>query len=215
MGCGDCGKEDAYLGVKVLNKMKVDIEVKDFSCGCDFFGSDDEKLKTLAKENEKLLKKYSLVVVGCARCYHVLKEYNNVKVKHILEVIYDRMHHTKREFYGSGDVFYHDPCYLTRYEHVMDEPRWILSRLGYNVREFKTNREKSDCCGDYSPIRVLRERNAEMRLGQLPKTAKVTAGCPKCIQNFSSFNKTNSKIRIKHFLELVDDALGIEIPAVN
>lgn len=215
MGCTDCGKEDAYLGVKVLNKMKVDVEVKDFSCGCEFYGTDPEKIEHLKTQNQKLLNKYDDVVVGCARCFHVLKtHYPDKKVHHISQVIYDRLKHTKRSFVGSGEVFYHDPCFLSRYEKVFDEPRKSLERLGYEVREFKNCRERTDCCGDYSPIRVMRERASELRLSQLPKIATVTAACPKCTQNFASFNKSNSKISVRHYLELVDDALNIEIPAV-
>jgi hypothetical protein len=79
-----------------------------------------------------------------------------------------------------------------------------------------------------------------MRLQQAPRGSLITSACPKCTQNFhsfnrkmpiaesspspaldttstgnvsTSFNKTNDKT-IKHFLDLVDRALNIEIAAV-
>ncbi len=213
MGCKECGNEESYLGVKVLNKVGVSPDIKEFTCGCDFFGVDEDKILALAEQNKKFLKHYNLVIVGCARCYHVLMEYYPyIDVAHISEILYDHLKdaHDDHKFTGSGDVFYHDPCYLTRFGHVTEEPREVLSILGYNVREFKNNMEKTDCCGGYSPIRALRSRAAEMRLDQIPKKAMVTSSCPKCTQNFQNFNTTNSK-SIKHFLELVDDALNIKI----
>jgi len=212
MGCDECGRDEAYLAVKVLKKLGVKAEVRDFHCGCDFFGTDEERIKELVKANERVLDDCQMVIVGCGRCYHVIKKYYSIKSKHIAVVIHDRLKDMHHEFAGHGDVLYHDPCYLSRFEHIVDSPREILSILGYNVREFKNNKEKTDCCGDYSTIQSLRGRAAEIRLAQAPKGALITAACPKCTRNFADFNKLNSKITVKPFLELVDEALNIEIP---
>ena len=214
MGCKECGNDEAYLGVKVLSKLGVTVEAKEFSCGCDFCGIDEPKILEIAKANKKVLKGYGKVIVGCARCLYVLKKYYGMEAVHITEVIAERMEGMEKKFIGSGDVFYHDPCYLARYEVVMDAPRDILKKLGYNLIEFKSNREKTDCCGDYSPIQAMRERGAVLRLNQVASEGIVTAACPKCTQNFSCFNKANSKITVKPFLELVDYALDMDIPSV-
>lgn len=212
MGCKDCGSEEAYLGVKVLKKLGVGIDSKEFQCGCEFFGIDDEKITALATENKKLLSKYGTVIVGCARCLHVMRTHYKVKARHITEVIYEKVK-TSKGFIGSGNVLYHDPCFLARYERIMTEPREILTIMGYDVKEFKNNKEKTDCCGDYSPLQVVRARGAELRLAQAPKTALITSACPKCTQNLSAFNSPDSKITVKPFLELVDKALNKDIPA--
>jgi Fe-S oxidoreductase len=202
------------MGVKVLNKLGIDVAASDFQCGCDYFGTDERRIKALAEENGKLLSDYDTVIVGCARCYHVFKKYYDIKVKHISQIIDKKLRSWNHDLKGSGDVFYHDPCYLARFEKVMEEPREVLRILGYTVREFKNNRERTDCCGDYSNVRALRSRAAELRLEQLPANSTVTAACPKCTQNFSSFNKPNSKITVKPFLELVDSALNVDIADV-
>jgi len=212
MGCDNCGRDEAYLAVNVLKKLGVKVEVKDFHCGCDFFGVDEETIKELARENEGILGGAQTVIVGCGRCYHVMKKYYKVKAKHIAVVILERLHEMNHKFAGQGDVLYHDPCFLSRYHHIVDSPRDILKILGYSIREFKNNKEKTDCCGDYSPIQALRERGAEIRLAQAPKGALLTSICPKCTRNFSDFNKPNSKITVKPFLEIVDQALNIKIP---
>jgi Fe-S oxidoreductase len=212
MGCKNCGNEESYLGVKVLNKLGVEPDINEFSCGCDYFGMDEDKIISIAEENKHLLKGYSLAIVGCARCYHVMRKYYKyIKVKHISQIIFEKL--PDSDYGGSGEVFYHDPCFLARYEHLTENPRKVLETLGYSVREFKNNRTKTDCCGGYSPIRALRDRASDMRLDTIPKKSAITSPCPKCTQNFLTFNKSNDK-SIRHFLELVDDALGIEIAAV-
>ncbi len=214
MGCHDCGSDEGYLGVKVLNKLGVDVDVREFSCGCEFFGVDEGRIEALVEENNTFLKDYNLVIVGCARCYHIFREFYNIKAKHISQVIYEKLRSVDGNFIGSGEVFYHDPCYLARFHHLMDEPRRVLEILGYTIREFKNNRSNTDCCGDYSPIRVLRQRGAEMRLAQAPRKCVITAACPKCTNNFSEFKPQDSRIQVRQFLDLVDHALNIEIPAV-
>ncbi len=219
MGCRDCGSEDTYMGVNVLARLGISAESREFECGCDLYGSDGSRLASHVAENMKSLKGFSQAIVGCARCYHVMKAYYPLEVVHISDVILKRISAMERSFGGSGDVYYHDPCYLARFEKLMDGPREALRILGYTVREFPASREKADCCGDYSPSRAIRERGAEMRLSQLAQVrdpaAKciVTAACPKCTNNFSSFNKENSKITVKHYLELVDEALSSVNPA--
>jgi Fe-S oxidoreductase len=215
MGCHDCGNEESYLGVKVLNKVGLEPDINQFTCGCDYYGTDESKILSLVEQNKPLLKKYKTVIVGCARCFHLMRTYYEyIDVQHISHVLYEHLRDADpAQFVGSGDVYYHDPCYLTRFQHITENPRRVLEILGYNVKEFKNNRKKTDCCGGYSPIRVLRERASDMRLQQIPKKAAVTSACPKCTQNFHNFNKTNDK-SIKHFLDLVDHALNIEIAAV-
>lgn len=213
MGCDDCGRGEAYLAVKVLKKLGVKTEVRDFDCGCDFYGSDEARIKELVGENKRLLDDYQKVIVGCGRCYHVMKTYYPGKTKHISVLILEKLRGMDHKFSGHGDVLYHDPCFLSRHHHIVDSPREILTKLGYTVREFKNNKERSDCCGDYSPVQALRERPAEIRMGQAPKGALLTAACPKCTTNFSDFNNPNSKITVRPFLELVDQALNMEIPA--
>ena len=43
-------------------------------------------------------------------------------------------------------VYYHDPCYLARYEGVLDAPRRVLAQVA-DVREFGWSRKDTECCG--------------------------------------------------------------------
>jgi Fe-S oxidoreductase len=213
MGCKGCGADEGYLGVKVLQKLGVPVETKEFQCGCDFYGVDNDRIGALVKVNLKVLSGYGTVIVGCARCLQVFRRYYNIKARHMTEVIAERLEELDQKFIGSGNVIYHDPCFLARYAGITEEPREILKRLGYNVIEFANNREGADCCGDYTLLQAMRARGATLRLGQTTADGIVTAGCPKCTQNFLCFNKANSKITVKPFLELVDYALNMDMSA--
>ena len=43
-------------------------------------------------------------------------------------------------------VYYHDPCYLARYEGIIDAPRQVLEKVA-DVREFGWSHQDTECCG--------------------------------------------------------------------
>jgi Fe-S oxidoreductase len=47
---------------------------------------------------------------------------------------------------GSKTISFHDPCYLSRYNHIMEAPRRVISAVGKPV-EIPRNRHSSFCCG--------------------------------------------------------------------
>jgi Fe-S oxidoreductase len=211
MGCGGCsgGDPERILAESVLEKLGIPFETKDLSCGCNFYDWGDEaRLEKMAEEAKQVYKWNRFVIVGCGRCLFVLRKYHGIEAKHISQVVLEALQGMELRKRRRGRVVYHDPCFLARYERVMEAPRKVLKLLGYEVMEFKNNREKTDCCGDYSVFPALRQRIASTRLGQAKGGDPITAACPKCIMNFRDLNKENDKkTRIKSFLELVDACL--------
>lgn len=215
IGCKDCsGDQDEVDAAKhILTALKVPFESREFECGCSsLVWGDKEKFLKLVEESRKFVKNKKYVIVGCGRCLYVLKHYHNVPVKHISQVVWGKIMDMELPSVDRGKILYHDPCYLTRYEGVMDEPRDVLRKLGYNVLEFENNRKKTNCCGDYTLFHALRRKIAESRLSEVPskyKNVPITAGCSTCIKNFRDFNKTSDKkFTINSFLEVIDSALG-------
>ena len=85
----------------------------------------------------------------------------------------------------EGDVTVHDSCVYARYEHVIEEPRLLLERAGYTVREPRDNRELTHCCG--GPIESLFPTMAheigDKRVQQFKEAGgkKVATMCPICM----------------------------------
>jgi Fe-S oxidoreductase len=101
----------------------------------------------LAKE----LSRYGTVLMGCSACTHALRELypaEGVRVSaEILHVSEYLAHHVERvPERAGGAAWYHDPCYLARWEKVMEGPRRLLGRVA-EVKEFAWSHEATDCCG--------------------------------------------------------------------
>jgi len=85
----------------------------------------------------------------------------------------------------EGDVTIHDSCVYARYENVIEEPRQLLRRAGYTIKEPKDNRNLTHCCG--GPIESLFPSLAHQiggrRVQQLKEAnvKSVAAMCPICM----------------------------------
>ena len=88
----------------------------------------------------------------------------------------------------ATDVTFHDPCYLGRYSHTVDEPRALLARFGGEVKEPERTRENPFCCGAGGGLLFADKeeqpgsRISDMRYGQLRATGArtVVTACPFC-----------------------------------
>ena len=108
----------------------------------------------------------------------------DIEVKSYLEVLAASnslrpLHNVKKE------ITVHDSCVYARYEDVIEEPRQLLRRAGYTVKEPKDNRDLTLCCG--GPIESLFPKMAHQigrkRVEQL-KNANgqgVATMCPICM----------------------------------
>jgi len=85
----------------------------------------------------------------------------------------------------SGEVAIHDSCVYARYENVIEEPRKLLERAGYTIREPKDNRDLTHCCG--GPIESLFPKMAHEIGGKRVKQLQIANGgsvatmCPICM----------------------------------
>jgi Fe-S oxidoreductase len=83
-------------------------------------------------------------------------------------------------------VTYHDPCYLARYNGVIDAPRAILNSLGLGMHEMPRHGARALCCGGgggtpYTDVPGKR-RVGDIRMAQAMETgaAIVAVACPGC-----------------------------------
>ena len=148
----------------------------------------------LAQQNVETLReaKVKKIVATCPHCFNTLgNEYEQLGLK--VEVV----HHTQLLAHLvkegkltpvepiSGDVTYHDPCYLGRHNRVFDAPREVLGEAA-NLVEMPRNQERSFCCGAGGARRWMEEKigkriNIERTEEALSTGAKTIAvGCPFC-----------------------------------
>jgi Fe-S oxidoreductase len=129
-------------------------------------------------------------------CTHTLAELipkhvpgYDLEVKHFLQVVLEGIESRQLRFPREVKVVYHDPCQLSRYLGLIDEPRRILKSIkGIELVEPDwTYGEWSTCCGGGGGFEVvfpeLSQILAANRARELVETgAKViVTHCPGCV----------------------------------
>lgn len=192
------GKKSINNAIRILNFLGIEpsIEENELCCGHDlYWQGNEEAFKKLAERNYAYLKNYKRIIVSCPECYRTLAvEYKNLgyelNVFHISEVLNENISNLLKlneSNAGKGEkekVAYHDSCRLARFMNVYDEPRKVLSALGFGIAELEMNREQSLCCGisawvncDYDNKKIR-----ELKLEQVKRANvnKLIVPCPKC-----------------------------------
>ncbi len=144
--------------------------------------------------NEKLdSSKPKRIVASCTHCFNaLLNDYpqlgGDYSVVHHTQLIDELMNAGRLPPMDiSGEVTYHDPCYLGRHNGIYEAPRDVLEQSGLTLKEMPRNRNNSFCCGaggaqfwkEEEPGRV---RVSENRFQEAVATgaAKVAVACPFC-----------------------------------
>jgi Fe-S oxidoreductase len=151
----------------------------------------------LATANVETLNRYrpKTIVTACPHCFNTLgNEYPQFGGQ------YEVVHHSqylarlveegrlRAESFESGTWTYHDPCYLTRYNGVVDEPRALLAAVpGLELREMERHGKGTFCCGAGGGRMWMEEQrgtrvNAERTRQALETGAEgIATACPFCL----------------------------------
>ena len=112
----------------------------------------------------------------------------DINVVNYLEIL-SSIEELKIKHYGNSLKYViHDPCYYTRFENIIEEPRKLLLRAGIQIVEPRRAKELTYCCG--GPIESifpsLAGAIAEARLEELREySTQIITLCPICLANFS------------------------------
>lgn len=114
-------------------------------------------------------------------------------------------------------VTYHDPCYLARYNGVVEAPRRLLRALGCELVEMPRNRADTFCCGAgggriWMDDSALTERPSENRIREAVALdiAYFVVACPKDVTMYSDAVKTtghDDRLAVRDITLLVQEAL--------
>jgi Fe-S oxidoreductase len=163
------------------------------------------------------------VLTHCAHCFNSFKnEYPDFG--EMPPVI----HHTQliQELVGSGrlktaraheqKVVFHDPCYLGRYNDVVDAPRNVLRSVpGVVLAETDQSKKQSFCCGAGGAHMWRTQEGGTVRIGatrltQLAETSatRVVTGCPFCMAMLEEAAQNGGgAVEVGDISEIVRDSL--------
>jgi Fe-S oxidoreductase/nitrate reductase gamma subunit len=181
----------------------------------------------MANNNIKIFKDRGIkkVITYCPHCYHTLKnDYRQYGIE--LEVI----HHTEligNLLQGSnlninqssdlGNVVFHDPCYLGRYNNIYESPRMAITMTtGQVPSEMKRHHNRSFCCGAGGGRMWMEEKigrrinvlRVEEAIDENPST--ICVSCPYCMTMFEDGLKdkgTDDKVQVLDLAEVVARAI--------
>jgi Fe-S oxidoreductase len=119
----------------------------------------------------------------------------HIPTKNYLEVLTEHKMGLQRAM--DVEVVIHDSCCYARYEGVINEPRVLLERAGFRIKEPKDSGMLTMCCG--APIEALNPRKAlgvaEKRVAQLKEAGEnIVTACPLCLASLSRAAKDGAKI---------------------
>ena len=168
------------------------------------------------------VKKVIGLVPGCTSAlrnvYPKYVEGYDLEVQHVLEVIAKRLKETdaKPKVKKKVAVTYHDPCQLSRYLEIIDEPRQIMNAIE-GVELIEPDPEQcgrwSTCCGGgglEASDSELSERVGLKRLEELLKTGAsvILSNCPACdLQLTTLTKKVDPNVKVVDLVKFLDDAL--------
>jgi len=181
----------------------------------------------MVRDNVKIFKERGVkkVITECPHCYNTLKnDYRQygmeLEVIHHTELIYDLLKAGKLVLNGSkdtGNVVFHDSCYLGRYNGIYEAPRSVVASVtGQAPAEMERRYDKSFCCGagggrmwmEESTGKRINVARVEEALKKDPRTICVC--CPYCLTMFADGlknKKADDKVQVLDLAEIVAQAL--------
>jgi Fe-S oxidoreductase len=148
------------------------------------------------------------IVTTCPHCLHTLKnEYpafgGNYTVIHHTQFISEllckgllKLESSVLEDGIPGKITYHDPCYLGRHNHIINEPRSDINNIGFNLTELPRHGMKSFCCGAGGSQMWKEEEHGLERINTNRFTEALSTGanvlavsCPFCMIMLSDAKK--------------------------
>ncbi|MGC2295552.1 MAG: (Fe-S)-binding protein [Candidatus Dormiibacterota bacterium] len=179
--------------------------------------------QVVKKLGERAVRK---VIASCPHCFNSMaREYPD------LGGDYEVIHHTQllaqlldqgrielKESLRGGEITYHDPCYLGRWNGEYDAPRRVLQAIpGAKLVEMKRTRNEAMCCGAGGGRLFIEEtrgtRINRVRVQQAEETGAGTAAlaCPFCATMFTEgISSQEVAMESRDIAVLVAQSMGLD-----
>lgn len=233
-------KEDPYTpvlksSVSVLRKLGVDVgymREEEPCCGSPMhYGGFEGEYAAWARKSYQKFKSFGAkkligLVPGCTSAlrdvYPRYVEGYDLEVQHLFEIVAKRLKETgiKPKSKERLVVTYHDPCQLSRYLEITEEPREIIRSIE-GVEFVDVGAEQcgkwSTCCGGGN-LEIthpeLSERVGKRRMEELLQTGAsvVLSSCPACdFQLARVAKKMRPEVRVIDLIRFIDEGLDEEL----
>jgi len=183
----------------------------------------EEEASQMARRNVDHFSKVraEAIISLCPTCTMVIKEQYPQLVGDSISNIMDinefmlQSDLTKDLAVSPQVVTYHDPCHLSFGLGIKKEPRKILNAIeGLELKEMK---HPDECCG-FAGLFSLHFRDmaktlTNTKMENIHNTAAdtVVTSCPGCIMQLEAMQqKSRKKVRIRHIVEVIDEAMHRE-----
>jgi heterodisulfide reductase subunit D len=185
---------------------------------------DMERAEEFAKHNIEQIERTGAktVVTSCPACRVVLNwEYpkllgkpNNFRVLHTVQLLVEAVTDGRVDVGKTipSRVTYHDPCNMTRYGGLVEEPRQILRKLSSDFVEMPSKGVDSRCCGGGGMIQAvneeLQQKLTSARLAEAQGTGAsiLATTCPTCTKYLSQ-DAGKHGLRVADLTELLVESL--------
>ena len=153
--------------------------------------------KKIAEENIDFFERRGItkIVTHCPHCLNVFKnEYpqlgGEIAISHYTEILKELFDEMLPPLKGDiiRKITFHDPCYLSRYNEIVSEPRSLLRSIpGLELVEMSQSKEDTFCCGAGGGGmwlgRQIGKRMNEMRVEEAlgTKVDYLVTACPYCL----------------------------------
>ena len=214
--------------INLLSNSGLDVGVfRDGSCCGDivYHIGDDYFYEEIVRENSEKIEslKPSAIITISPHVYHNLvnlyPKYNgklSVPVIHHTQYLYELLNDGKLSLGKIEDkVTYHDPCYLARYNNIVEEPRGLIEAIdGIEFIEMPHNKFETLCCGgggggiwteNMEARKATRDRLNEVAEAE---TDTMVTACPYCIRMFEDEAKViGQDIKVYDIVDLLSLSL--------
>ena len=220
----------------VFNAAKEDWTLSIFeAANYGVFLADMKRAKEVAKRIVDEANRLGVKEIVIAECGHAYASYRwdvpnwfasefNFKVRSLIEILAEYIQEGKIKVDSTvltEAVTYHDSCNLARNGGLIEEPRYVLSKITTDFREMTPNKAEALCCGGGGGIVALAEYTDRRIAAGKPKAEQikntgariVVAACENCRLQIGDLNEHyNLNVRITALTDLVVRAMRLPKP---
>ncbi|MCX8172396.1 MAG: (Fe-S)-binding protein [Archaeoglobaceae archaeon] len=206
--------------IELLKALKVNFAIlpEEKCCGNDVRALGEFGLfEHLLEDNMKIFWNFGVkkIITISPHCYNAFKNYYGLQTYHITEILLKKVLNAELRFSKrfDGIVTYHDPCYLSRYNNLILEPRELLKSVpGLEFVEMQRSKELSLCCGGGSGgiVRDFVWKPSTQRIMEAVLTGAnfMAVSCPFCLVMLEDSVKTKKvDIKVLDVIEILYDTV--------